>query len=40
MRYEKPEIEVLGDAARLINGGSTNKEPNGQGPPGQGSDLD
>jgi hypothetical protein len=26
MQYEKPEIEVLGDATRLINGASSNKE--------------
>jgi len=38
--YEKPEIELLGDAAGLINGSHSNKEPSGDGPPGQGTELD
>lgn len=40
MQYEKPEIEVLGDATQLINGASSNKESTGDGPPGQGAELD
>lgn len=39
MEYEKPEISVLGDGARLIQGSKSAPESGGP-PPGNGSDLD
>jgi len=39
MRYEKPQLTLVGDAARLIEGAVIHKlEPDGSGPPGQNSD--
>ena len=39
MTYQKPELIVIGDAARLIEGAVIHKlEPDGSGPPGQNQD--